>query len=386
MSVWPLVALGEVLWERKQFVLIDDSSEYKRCRVQAHAKGVVLRDQVSGMEVKTKRQQVCRPGEFLVAEIDAKVGGYGIVPPDLDGAIVSSHYFLFEVNAELLARRFLDLYIRTSDFGDQVKAVGSTNYAAIRPAHVLGYTIPLPPLAEQRRIVARVEALAAQIGEARNLRKQATEEAVVIVTAAATKAMSREPHWEVKQVGTVCFKPQYGFTESASRDEVGPRFLRITDIQDGMVNWQTVPYCRCPHPAPYLLAPGDLVFARTGATTGKSFLIGACPASVFASYLIRLRVKEAVLPQFIFWYFQSQTYWDAIMDARSGTGQPNVNGQKLAALEVPVPPLPEQRRIVEYLDGLQAKVDAVKALQAQTAAELDALLPSILQKAFSGGL
>ncbi|MCB9935909.1 MAG: hypothetical protein H6840_09470 [Planctomycetes bacterium] len=88
---WQKVKLGDVVTHRKEFVTIDDLTEYKRCRVQLHAKGVVLRDTVPGMGIKTKKQQVCQAGELLVAEIDAKHGGYGIVPDDLHGAIVSSH-------------------------------------------------------------------------------------------------------------------------------------------------------------------------------------------------------------------------------------------------------------------------------------------------------
>jgi hypothetical protein len=110
-----------------------------------------------GALIKTKKQQRCRMGEFLVAEIDAKVGGFGIVPPELDGSIVSSHYFLFVANEELLDRRFLGWFIKMPAFRKQIEAQGSTNYAAIRPAQVLGYEIPLPPLSEQRRIVARIE-------------------------------------------------------------------------------------------------------------------------------------------------------------------------------------------------------------------------------------
>lgn len=135
---WSMVKLGEVISHRKEFMRIDDFSTYKRCRVQLHAKGIVLRDHITGSELKTKEQQICRSGDFLVAEIDAKVGGYGIVPDELDGAIVSSHYFLFEANPNRLDRNFLGYFVRTPDFFDQVSARGTTNYAAIRPSHVLG--------------------------------------------------------------------------------------------------------------------------------------------------------------------------------------------------------------------------------------------------------
>jgi len=181
---WPIVPLGEALSHRKEFIQVDDLATYKRCRVQLHAQGVVLRDQVAGAEIKTKSQQVCRAGEFLVAEIDAKVGGYGIVPKALEEAIVSSHYFLFEINGSKLDRDFLGYFSKTPGFADQVAAQGNTNYAAIRPSHVLQYQIPLPPIAEQRRIVARIEELAAKIADARRLRQEAGTEVDLLVSQA----------------------------------------------------------------------------------------------------------------------------------------------------------------------------------------------------------
>jgi len=176
MTTWPTVKLGEVLRHRKEFITIDDLAVYKRPRVRLHVQGIVVRDDIPGALIKTKMQQVCRTGEFLVAEIDAKVGGFGIVPEVLNGAIVSGHYFLFVIDESKLSEPFLDFFIRTPAFREQVAAQGSTNYAAIRPADVLGYEIPLPPLPEQRRIVAQIKELATQIDEARSLRRAAAGE------------------------------------------------------------------------------------------------------------------------------------------------------------------------------------------------------------------
>ena len=113
-----------------------------------------MRDAVPGAQIKTKKQQVARAGEFLVAEIDAKVGGFGIVPDDLDGSIVSSHYFLYGHKHGRLDNKYLGWFVKTRAFRQQVEAQGSTNYAAIDPVTCSGYEIPLPPLDEQRRIVA----------------------------------------------------------------------------------------------------------------------------------------------------------------------------------------------------------------------------------------
>jgi type I restriction enzyme, S subunit len=121
--------------------------------------------------------------------------------------------------------------------------------------------------------------------------------------------------------------PQYGFTASASNEEVGPKFVRITDIQDGMINWDTVPSCRCEFPEKYLLLPDDILFARTGATTGKTCLVRQAPYAIFASYLIRLRPKESVRSEYLYSFFQSNAYWAQILEEKEGSAQPNVNGK-----------------------------------------------------------
>lgn len=192
-TTWSEVPLDRLIQHRKEFIRIDDLQIYKRCRVQVDAKGIVLRDSVYGSEVKTKKQQVCHAGDFLVAEIDAKMGGYGIVPEDLEGAIVSSHYFLYTIDEGKLDRKFLDFFIRTSTFRDQVAAQGSTNYAEIRPDNVLEYQIPLPPSEEQQRIVGRIEELVAKVEEARGVRSQAIKAEESLIRTSIREALSRFP-------------------------------------------------------------------------------------------------------------------------------------------------------------------------------------------------
>ena len=176
--------------------------------------------------------------------------------------------------------------------------------------------------------------------------------------------------WEVKELGAVS-AINYGYTESASSEPIGPRFLRITDIQNDRVDWDNVPYCKIEpsNITKYRLASGDIVFARTGATTGKSFLIHEPPDAVFASYLIRLRLLDRkLLPEFVSLFFQTNGYWQAIKDGSAGSAQGGFNATKLSALSIPIPPLPEQQRIVGILDDAfdgiaTAKANAEKNLQ-----------------------
>lgn len=388
---WPLVALGEVLTHRKEFIQIDDLETYKRCRVQLHAQGIVLRDSVVGAVIKTKKQQVCKAGEFLVAEIDAKVGGFGIVPAELDGAIVSSHYFLFGADESRLDRRFLGYYVRTSAFRDQVTAQGSTNYAAIRPRDVLGYTIPLPPLAEQQRIVARIEELAAKIAESGGLRQQAAEGTEELSRVGSGLAFRGE--WQAVYLETICSLITDGTHQTPRYVDDGYTFLSAQNVKPfrfmpefhRKVSYED--YIGCQKRAKP--QKSDVLLTRVGAGIGEAAVLDRDIDFAFYVSLALIRpIAEKVLPEYLVHWLNSP---DGLSQSRGqtlgkGHSQGNLNLKLLRKFSLPLPSLSEQRRIVSYLDDLHAKVESLKRLQASTAAELDSMLPSILDKAFKGEL
>ena len=194
--------------------------------------------------------------------------------------------------------------------------------------------------------------------------------------------------WVETDVGSLMSFIQYGHTASAITRATGPRFLRITDIRDSGVDWNTVPSCdlTAEEQEKYRLRPGDLVFARTGATTGKSYLIRTLPDAVFASYLIRLRPTDGIDPAFVYWFFQSPTYWSQISKGKRGVGQPNVNATVLASLRVPVAPSPEQHRIVAILEELFSVVNHLEADINAKLKSAQGLRQSILERAFAGQL
>lgn len=177
----------------------------------------------------------------------------------------------------------------------------------------------------------------------------------------------------------------YGITASAADEPVGPKFLRITDIQDGSVNWASVPFCETsPREAMRAaLSPGDIVFARTGATTGKSFLIRECPTgAVFASYLIRVRPGKKMHPLYLSHFFQSDDYWSQIAAKANGAAQPGVNASKLSELVVPCPPLQEQERVA----GILNKVDELRHFHRKSIETAGELLSCLQHRAFRGEL
>ncbi len=388
---FPMVALDDVIKHRNQFIQIDDLDNYKRCRVQLHAQGVVLRDIVSGAEIKTKKQQVCRTGDFLVAEIDAKIGGFGIVPPELDGAIVSSHYFLFVTDENRLDRRFLDFFIRTPYFREQVKAQGSTNYAAIRPSDVLGYKIPLPSLAEQHRIVAHIEELAAKIGEARGLRRRAGEEIEALFESAVGTIFNQLNLVERKKLSTLTSKIGSGSTPTGGRatyPSSGIPFIRSLNVRMRNFQWDGIAFIdKTTHGIMKgtQVKPNDVLLNITGASIGRV----ACAPSDLAEanvnqHVAIIRPIETLYTRYLMYWLSQPSIQEFINDEQKGATRQGFTKAQIETFEVPLPPLPEQLRIVAYLDALQAKVDALRRLQTETGAELDALLPAVLDKAFKG--
>ena len=193
--------------------------------------------------------------------------------------------------------------------------------------------------------------------------------------------------WTLAKLGDLCTHPQYGWTTSADKNGTGLRLLRTTDISSGTVNWSTVPACAQDpdDPQKYLLAPGDILVSRAG-SVGLSHLVKECPKAIFASYLIRFRPKPPLESDFIALFLRSPQYWVAIADQTSGIAIPNVNASKLKQLEVLLPPLPEQKRIVTKVEELLTRVNATKDRLSKVSTILKRFRQSVLAAACSGRL
>jgi len=140
---------------------------------------------------------------------------------------------------------------------------------------------------------------------------------------------------------------QYGYNAPA-KSTGRIRMVRISDIQNNEVVWGTVPFC-------------DIVFARTGGTVGKSFLVKKVPfESIYAGYLIRTRYSAKLVPQYLKFFMESQLYWEQLKCGTIATAQPNCNGQTLSKMLIPLPPLSEQKRIVAKLEELLGEVEKLK--------------------------
>lgn len=381
MNGWPIVRLGDVLKHRSNFIEIDDLSTYKRCRVQLHAKGIVLRDCVPGAEIKTKRQQICRTGEFLVAEIDAKVGGYGIVPNDLEGAIVSSHYFLFVIDTQQLNIHFLAYYISTPQFLEQVSAQGSTNYAAIRPSHVLDYTIPLPSLKEQQSIVSRLDALNAKVNQASLLIRESddglaalcrsllhsTSQGTPIPTPMSELVTLKQPDVAVASDQTYHFAGVYCFGRGVfvGQKKTGMEFAypRLTRIHSG-----------------------NFVYPKLMAWEGALAVVPPeCDGLVVSTeYPVFEINKDRVLPEVLDVYFRSPLVWPSLSGSSTGTNvrRRRLNPSDFLTYQMPLPARPVQ----EMLRQVKHREANIKEQHKATSIEIAAMMPSILDRVFRNEL
>ena len=228
---------------------------------------------------------------------------------------------------------------------------------------VRGKLVPQDPNDEPAsELLKRIQAEKARLVAEGNIRKDKTLPAI----GEDENPFELPVGWEWVRLGDVSRNVQYGYTASADHLERSVLMLRITDIQNDQVNWESVPGCLIDNEnlPSYALTNGDILITRTGGTIGKSYLVsGLSEVAVFASYLIRIQRLNENNPPYTKTYLGSQLYWGQLFASSMGTGQPNVNGSALKSLLFPLPPLAEQHRIVAKVDELMALCDQLEAQQ-----------------------
>ncbi|MDP3397197.1 MAG: restriction endonuclease subunit S [Methanoregula sp.] len=341
---------------------------------------------LSPEKVESKWSHFKLKNQDILISSSASTGIVSEVTKESEGSIAYTGIIRLRPKNEALDREFLKIFVGSEIFTRQIDALvtGSTIHH-YGPSHLKRVTIPLPPLSVQRQIVAvleRAEAVKRQRHEA-DAQTGALLQSVFYEMFGDPVRNERE--WNVVTVDSISEKIQYGYTESANIEKIGPKFLRITDIQNNGVNWDQVPYCKISNDEKekYLLKTGDILFARTGATVGKSFRIDQIvQESIFASYLIRVSLSEKVDSNYVFHFFQSQYYWSQIQNTMVGAGQPGVNATKLAKIKIPLPPLPLQQQFARIVES----VERIHDQQVASGRQIEGLCEGLMQRAFKGDL
>lgn len=385
---WPMVPLGEVLKKSEEWMDLKPGETYREVTVKLWGKGVVLRREVTGAEIAASRRLVVRRQQFILSRIDARNGAFGLIPDSLDKAVVSNDFPVFNLDTQRVEPKFLEWISKTPDFVGICKAAseGTTNRVRLKEERFLASQIPLPPLSEQKRIVARIEELAAKIEEAKGLRQKAVEETESLILSSLMHFNSH-PHWERKLISD-CSEMSTGTTPPSDR----------TDYFGGPLQWytpgdlkyqrqlgrssRTLSEAAVRDGKARLFSAGTVLLVAIGGSLGK---VGIAHEQCSANQQITgIKFNTEIQPEYGFWWMRR--LGKDLMAAAPQATLPIINQTRIGQFQLVIPPLPDQRRIVAYLDGLQAKVDALKQLQVETAKELNAMLPSVLDRAFRGEL
>jgi hypothetical protein len=366
---FPSVPLGEVLQLRIDAVPVDPSISYMMAGVYSFGRGLFKRAPLSGTETTYKFLHRLHKDHFVISQPKAWEGALARVPMEFDGLFLSSVFPTFRALPDCLDVRYLEWYCKQATVWEELrsKARGmGARRESVLPNQFLSITIPLPMLSEQRRIVAKIDELAAKIEEARQLRRDSIVELEALLNAELGEIFrSRQP------------QTLLGDTLELHRGFDLPVQQRIPGLY------------------PVFAANGEIgrhVESRMkgpGVCTGRSGSVGAVnyveedfwPLNT-ALYVSDFKGNN---PRLIYYLLLSVS--SDLKKISTHTAVPTLDRKKAhSQIKVHIPPLPEQGQIVAHLDGLVDEVNSLNNLQTETASEIGALLPSILDKAFKGAL
>jgi type I restriction enzyme S subunit len=407
-SDWEVVRLSQVLEEVDVRVCNSGITESSQCPVLSLTReyGLIPQTERFGKRIATKdvsNYKVVEKGQVVYNPYVIWEGAVHILRHFVYG-LVSPVYPVMRVRATIADAYFVDQWLRMPYAISAYNrfAAGAVNRRrSIRKKDFLSIEIPLPSLTEQKRIAhvlstvqAAIEKTEAVMTATRELKKSLMKHLFTYGPMSIDEAESvplKETEiglmpevWEVVRLGDAV-RTQYGYTTPACQDNVGPRFLRITDINDdGTVNWSTVPFCSVsPNDfRKFCLEDGDTVVARIGATTGKTYFAENPPPSVFASYLIRLKVKDKnkVHPGFIGAFTKSLPYWMQVNQSKDEKLKGGLSARQLEQIYIPLPSLQTQKKSVIALSALDKKLETEKDKKQS----LEALFQTLLKNLMTG--
>jgi len=391
-----MTQLKDILVKSEEQIEVKPECRYRQVTVKLWGKGVILRNEVFGSEIAAPKRHVLRFRDFLISKIDARNGAFGLVPDLLDGSVVSSDFPVFKLDLTRIYPRFLEWMSRSNRFIDICKASseGTTNRVRLKEDRFLASEIPLPSLDEQRRIVARIEELVARIEEAQELRRRAVEETNALMNNYGDELF----HYDgcsIESIDSIC-EVRGGIQKSSERTPGSNprRYITVAHVQRNWIDTSDPRYFEVSDEEleKWRLIPGDvLVIEGNGSADqiGRTALFsGEIRDCVHQNHVIRIRPNQKwILPDYLNGFLNSPHGQKQMRErSRTTSGLFNLSVGRIKSINIPLPSVLEQQIVIDKLQEMRSKLDALKRHQAETAAELDALLPAILERAFRGEL
>lgn len=374
--------LSDVLIRQKEAITVEDDVEYRRITIKMNGNGVLLRDEVIGEDIGTKRQFLVNSDQFVLSKIDARNGAFGIVPKSCNGAIITGNFWTFDVNPELADVKYLDFMSKTPEFKDFciVASEGTTNRKYLDENKFLDKRVLLPELAEQERVVAKTLKFKNKIELARKIRVEILSDLHVLLTSAFQKLIEGAVYRPMSEVAPIV-RRQIEITVDGEYPELGAQsfgkgiFHKPTLI-GAELDWQKL----------YTVHSGDLVLSNIKAWEGAIAAAGDNDHGRVGShrYITCVPAEGVTTANFLAFYLLTQEGIEQVQAASPGSADRNrtLAMKRLEKIKVPVPDYDKQL----WFNQLQNYVEKIKQAQAENETELEALMPSILDKAFKGEL
>lgn len=393
---YPLIQIKEFLTRNKTAITVQDEITYQRVTIRVRNGGVIPRDEVKGTEIGTKKQFRVSAGQFILSKIDARNGAMGIIPENLDGAIVTQDFLAYDIDTTKINPQYLVLVSTTKQFLDfcQSCSSGTTNRQRVNEDKFLNIQIPLPPLAEQNKLVEeyhkRIDLIKCNNDKISSIRfgidkyllknlgcdsaDKSDRTNNKILTFFSFCDISR---WDVFNLqyqiqshlyktiplkGLITCKPKYGASYKTVNKHSDIRYIRITDInEDGTLNNDFV--SADGYNSQYLLQENDFLIARSGNTVGKTFLYqNKYGKAIYAGYLIKFVIDTKLIdPLYLLYYTKSSIYKKWILANMRVSAQPNINSEQYLESPIIVPPIDKQRDIVEHISTMLQRIETLSS-------------------------
>ena len=380
MRQWPKIALGDVLCRSSEPAVCMPDAEYDEVTIRLWGKGVISRGKVRGADVTTPRR-VVRANQLILSKIDARNGAIGLVPQELDGAIVSNDFPSFEfADSGQLDPAFMGWMVRSRHFVDLCKAAseGTTNRVRIKEDRFLAQKIMLPPIAEQQAIVSRLDTLANKVRRVNEHLDAIERDADRLLAVRFRDAIADAPMRPMAEVApsvrrSVTIDIDKRYREVGARSFGKGLFVK-PDFDGADATWQK----------PVWINAGDVVLSNIKAWEGAIAVASREHEGCIAShrYITCVPNSSVLTAGFLTYFLLSPDGLEQIGFASPGTADRNrtLSLTNLGKIEVPLPPIVTQ----QTFDALQTKVAELKARHTTIRQANDALIPATLERVFSG--
>lgn len=381
MKSWSIRKIGELLTRVKDDIQIDDLTTYSRITIRMAGNGVLLRDRVVGAEIGTKRQFIARTGQFVLSKIDARNGAFGILPKQCDNAIVTGNFWVFDVDETQLDRSFFNYLSKSPVFVAACVAAsdGTTNRRYLQENTFLEMAVPLPPLAEQQAIVARLDSLAKKTRQLEAHLDAADNDSAALLLSLHNKlgADRRVRLGDIIELHEVAepIRAEGQYPQVGVRGFGGGLFAKAAIAGSGTA-----------YKSFNRLYTDAIVLSQVKGWEGA---IALCPAELDGMFVspeyrtFRCKPAEAN-PNYLGELFRTEWFWSQLQEATRGVGarRERTRPEQFLNIQLPMPELVDQLKIAEIL----AKQIPLKAKHASIRAANTALLPATLERLFQSGV